>query len=163
MNKVARVYAIVLTIIVAVGLSFYIYKFVSPEPTALTEGPLQPDITIGKSAINYHRGSYCWFSTPGEPGTCGDPIEPGAFYKRIHENAANAEPGEEVTIKFSSKPDKLTLQITDEQGLQQKVLGDTGPRFTLPEKEGYYRYVISAAWGTENEASYYFGVTILNK
>lgn len=129
------------------------------EPLPLPDDPVRPEITLHKKNIEYLGGSSCWFGT-NTVGVCSDPVHPDVFYPMIKEKATAAGPGELIRIKFPIKPDEFILRVVNADGEEESIGKPDRYSYKLPEKPGYYRYVLSAEWGEKNQASYHFGIQI---
>lgn len=129
----------------------------SSQAVQIPDEPVKPKVTINRKEIPIIIGSYCWRGMNTDYGICSDPAQPDLFYLSIKEHSVTAGPRERVSIKFPIAPNEMIVHATMNDQINMEV-EHSGGKFKLPSEPGYYRFVVTAYWDNNNEASYYFVV-----
>ena len=120
-----------------------------------SDRPPVPKLTAGNIDIPVVMGSYSWKSFAKH--VVADAPGPADLLKGT--TPVSVEPGAEVLVKFSPKPDKLIWSRWAGNETVEQVELDSN-KLTLPEEKGVYIYSIRAVWGTYNSGMYAFIVKV---
>lgn len=113
------------------------------------------ELTMGKTKVPVVAGSYAWKSFAKH--VIAD--SPGPNYLLKDTEPVVAQPGSEIKVKFSRKPERIIWSrwvgndVVDRIELESNTL-------ILPEEPDEYLYSIRAEWGKDKSGTFAFAVKV---